>query len=129
MAADSYRRQVSYYQDISGSLTVTTAATSSTLVTARNTSQTIFIQKIHVEVTTSAAQTWSFTDSAGTPVNIVPSVSTAAIAHFDFDFGPLGVPCTAGKNFLLTISSAGAAGQITWEGYQKLSGTTAVSLA
>lgn len=122
--SDPYRRATSFYQDISGNQFVTTAGTTATLVTVKNASYTLYIQKIHIEVTTSAAQTWSFQDSAGSPIPVVPSVSTASIAHFDFDFGPLGVPLTVAKNFVLSISAAGAAGWVSWEGYQKLTVVT-----
>jgi hypothetical protein len=124
--SDPYRRRTSFYQDISGAFNVGTATTTTTLVTARNANYTIWIQKLHIEVTTSAVQTWTFADSAGTPVNIVPAVSTSSIAHFDFDFGPEGVPLTLGKNFVLTISAAGAAGWVSWEGYSVLANGTAV---
>src|SRR5882672_6727696 len=84
--------------------------------------QTIFIQKIHVEVTTLAAsELWTFQDGAGVPIPIVPSVSAAAVAHFDFDFGPDGVPCTEATAFVLNITGAvGAVGWITWEAFKKL---------
>lgn len=117
---EPYRRKRTFYQDISGSLLVAAAATTSTLVTVRNGNNTLYVQRVHIEVTTTGAFTWSFQDSAGTPIPIVPSVSTAAVAHFDFDFGPEGVPCTVGKNLVLSISAAGAAGWVTWEGYSKL---------
>lgn len=117
---DTYRRNRVYYQDISGTLSVVAATDDTTLVTNGKVNDSIFIQKLHIEVTAGAAgRTWTFKDSAGTPVNIVPSVDASAIAHFDFDFGPNGVPCTAAKDFLLDVSSAGAAGWISWEGYQK----------
>ena len=117
MAADAYLKQRMVYQDISGNLHTLAGTTTTTLVTNTKTTEQIFIQKIHIEITTGAAQTWSFQDS--TPTDIVPAVSVAAIAHFDFDFGPLGVPCALAKNFVLTISAAGAVGWTSWEGYQK----------
>jgi len=82
--------------------------------------QTIFIQKIHVEVTTLAAsELWTFQDGAGIP--LVPAVSAGAIAHFDFDFGPDGVPCSEATAFVLNVTGAvGAIGWITWEAFKKL---------
>jgi|SRR5882672_1146350 len=80
----------------------------------------IRIQKIHVEVTApTGAELWTFQDGAGIP--IVPSVSAAAIAHFDFNFGPDGVPCSVGTAFVLNITGAtGARGWITWEAARSL---------
>lgn len=121
---EPYRRKRTFYQDISGSLFVAAAATTSTLVTDRNANNTLYIQKVHIEITTTGAFTWTLQDSAGSPVPIIPAVSTAAVAHFDFDYGPEGVPCTVGKNLVLSISAAGAAGWVTWEGYQKLTVVT-----
>lgn len=120
---EPYFRNRHFFQKISGNLNVLTTTDDTTLVTNPRAADTIFIQKIHVEITFgSAAKTWTFKDSAGTPVLIVPSIDASAIAKFDFDFGPDGVPCTEGKNFLLDVSAAGAGGWITWEGYQKLTG-------
>ena len=117
--SEPYRRKVTFYQNISGALNVAAATTTTTLVTGK-TSDTIFIQKLHFEITTgSAAKTWTIQDSNGTPVVIVPSVDASAVAHFDFDFGPEGVPLTEAKNLVLSISAAGAVGWVTWEGYSK----------
>ncbi len=117
--SEPYRRLRASYKDISGNRFIATTDSSVITLATGTTNDTIFVQKIHIEVTTSNAQTWTFQDSAGSPVPIVPSVSTASVAHFDFDFGPNGVPCTVGTNFNVSISGAGAAGWIAWEGYSK----------
>ena len=124
--ADAYRLERQYNQDVSSTLRVTTTTDDTTLVTARNASYTLFLQKLHVEVTTgSASKTWTFEDSASTPVALVPSVDASAIAHFDFDFGPRGIPLTEGKNFVLNVSATGAAGWVSYEMYQRLSSPVA----
>lgn len=116
---EPYNKHRTFHQNVSGNLSVGTATDDSTLVTLKA-SNTIYLQKLHVEVTAgSGAVTWTFKDSAGTPINLVPAVSAAAIAHFDFDFGPQGIPLTEGKSFLLDVSATGAAGWITWEAYMK----------
>lgn len=126
--SDPYRRYTSFYQDVSGSFRVLAAdGGPDTLVTVRNANYTLNLQKVHIEVTTTGAFTWTFQDSAGTPVPLVPSISTAAIAHFDFDFGPKGIPLTLGKNLVLSISGAGAVGWVAWEGYSQLANATAVA--
>lgn len=122
--SEPYHRKRTFYQSINAAFNILAATDDTTLVTVRNANHTLFLQKLHVEITASSAgKTWTFKDSAGTPILLVPSIDAGAIAHFDFDFGPDGIPLTQGKNFLLDVSAAGAGGWITWEGYQKLTAT------
>lgn len=125
---DGAWRRRTFYQDISGNLTMAATDSSTTLVTVKNTSHTLFIQRVVVYITTDAAQSWAFVDSNGTPladckVTTSPGVDT----RWDFDFGDDGIPCTSGKNFVLTASGAGLAGRIVWYGYAKLNNATAVA--
>jgi hypothetical protein len=120
--SEAYRRKQTFYADISGDYRVLATDTGTIALASGKANDTIYVQKIHIEVTTinGGGELWSFKDSAGTPLDIVPSIATSAIAHFDFDFGPNGVPCTEGKDFNLVISVAtGAVGRISWEGYRK----------
>ena len=123
-SAEGLRR---FYRDISGSLVAAASATTSTLVTAKNANSTIFIQNIVVYVTTDAAQSWTFQDSASTPV-VVAAVTTSpgVNTRWEFDFGDVGMPLTEGKNFVMNVSAAGLAGNIEWYGYSKLSSAIAV---
>lgn len=116
-----------HYTDKSMDLTVLAATDDSTLITAKSANHQIFVQRITIEITTYSAKTWLFKDSAGTPVEVklisipaaavaLPSESNSMIA----DFGPKGLPLTVGKNLLLDVSAAGAAGRITVEAYEKL---------
>lgn len=116
---EPYRRLRTFYQDASGSFNVLAASTTTTLVT-EPINDTIYLQKAHFEIiTTSAGKTWTLEDSAGTPIVLIPSIDASAVAHFDFDFGPNGIPLTQGKNLVLLISAAGAGGWVTWEAYSK----------
>lgn len=119
-----YRR---WFPDVSDSLKVTATTGDSTLVTVRDANHTIFLQKVHMSVTgPSAGKTWQVTDSASNPVEISgPFGADVDGAHFDRDFGAKGIPLTEGKNLRLDVSDTGAAGLVTWEGYQKLTRTTA----
>lgn len=119
--SEPYKRYREWHEDISGSLNVSTAGVTSTLVTAKSQDHCIFIQKVHTRVTTlSAGKSWKLEDSNGTPKPVSGAMPTdAAPATFDLDFGAVGLPLTAGKNFVNTISAAGAAGTITWEGYMR----------
>lgn len=125
---EPYRENRTFYQDVSGTLSVVAATDDTTLVTVKSVNNTLYLQKLHIEVTAnSAGKTWTFKDSAATPVLLVPAIDAGAgIAHFDFDFGPNGIPLTQGKNFLLDVSAAGAVGWVSWEMYEK---KTAVAAA
>ena len=117
---DPYLHNREFFGSVSGNYRV--AATDTGLITLVPLIllQTIFLQKLHIEVTTLfAAELWTFQDGAAVP--LVPSVSAAAVAHFDFDFGPDGVPCTEATALVLNITGAvGAVGWITWEAFKKL---------
>jgi len=119
-----YRQRLKWWQNISGSLQVGAATDDTTLVTARDAFHTIFIQKITWTITTvSAGKTWTFKDSAGTPVPIKNGIPTDVLMQDSVDFGPDGYALSQGKNFLLDVSAAGAAGTITWTGYMKPTAT------
>lgn len=127
--SDPYRRYTSFYQDASDARRILAADTGViTLAANPNANDTIFVQKIHIEITTvnAGGELWTFQDSNGTPVAVAPAISTAAIAHFDFDFGPKGVPLTQAKTFDINITVAtGAVGWVTWEAYRKRTGVAA----
>ena len=123
--ADGYRR---FYQDISGKSVFTTSTDDTTLVTVRNASHTIYIQRIIGYVTTDAAQSVVFTDSNGTPFKIAEiATSPGDETRWDFDFGDAGIALTEGKNFLANVSATGLALNIVWYGYSKLTVPTAAA--
>jgi hypothetical protein len=117
-----YQRQ---YTSKNATATILAATDDTTLVTAKSANHTIYVQKIHI--TTYSAKTWNFEDSNGTPKDIahvsIPAAAVAlpsesnAIVH---DFGPEGIALTEGKNLVLDVSAAGAAGIVTVEAYEKL---------
>lgn len=117
---DPYLHNREFFGSVSGNYRVAAVDTGPIVLVPTIPANSIFVQKLHIEVTTIAgAELWTFQDGAGIP--IVPSVSAAAIAHFDFDFGPDGVPCTEATAFVLNITGAtGGAGWVTWEGFKKL---------
>lgn len=114
---DLYTRKRLTYQDISGSTVIATGDSATVAAVALATNHTFYIQKIHVEIITGSAKTWTFQDTAGSPV-IVATVDTTSAGHVDRDFGPTGYALTEEKGFSIAISGAGAAGKITWEGYK-----------
>lgn len=126
MAGD-YRFYQRQYTDKSTDLNVLAATDDTTLITAKSVAHQIFVQKISVNISTYSAKTWQFEDSAGTAVPIANlSIPAAAVAlnsessTIVYDFGPKGFPLTVGKNLVLNVSAAGAAGQIHVEAYEKL---------
>ncbi len=122
---DPYLHNREFFGSVSGNYHVLNSDTGLVTLVPAVPAHTLFIQKLHIEVTTlTGAELWTFQDGAGVP--IVPSVSAGAISHFDFDFGPDGVPCTESAAFVLNITGAvGAIGWVTWEGFKKLTLGTA----
>ena len=117
-SADGYR---TFHRDVSGSLNVATTTGDTTLVTVKNTSSTIYIQRIIGYVTTDAAQSISFEDTATTPVSLAKiTTSPGDETRWDFDYGDEGFPLTEGKNFNMNVSAAGLEVNVKWYGYSKL---------
>lgn len=83
------------------------------------TGHTLFVTRILVAVTTDAAQTFTFQDSASTPIVIAKTKASPGIGPIDFDFGDDGTPLTEAKSFDLNISAAGLAARVHAEGYYR----------
>lgn len=116
-SAEWYRRT---HTDVSTSGIIAAATGGATDVPAvPSTKHTLFLQKITVNIKTSAAQTISFQDDAGTPVvALFIEASAAAGVIREVDFGAEGFALTEGKN--LDISGvAGPAYSYSVEGYAK----------
>ena len=123
LSADGYRR---FYQDRTTEQVMTTSTDDTTLITARSTGHTIFIQRVIVYITTDAAQSWVFEDSNSSAKKFCEvTTSPGDETRWDFDFGEEGVPCTEGKNFLVNVSSTGLAGHIKVYAYEKLTAIVA----
>jgi len=124
---DGYEKQRTTYQDVSGTLKATTTTDDTTLVTVRNAYTTIYVQQVIVYITTDAAQSWSFEDSASTPVVACKVTTSPGVdSRWAFDFGPIGKPLTEAKNFVLNVSAVGLAGHIEWYAYSKLTSPMAM---
>lgn len=89
---------------------------------------TLYIQRIAVHLTTTAAQSLTFQDTAGTPIVLakLPNSATVGDQHILLDSDE-GVPCTEGKSLDMVASAAGLAGSVWIEGYLKQTGTIADS--
>lgn len=116
----------SFYQDISGNLQFTASTGTTTLATVKNSNYTLYIQRIVVFFTTSAAQSVTFDDTSNTYSIAVIPASPGVDTRWDFDFGDAGMPLASGKSFEINMT-AGNAGVLTYYGYQKLNNATAVA--
>lgn len=123
-----YRRQ---YSDKTTDFIAVAATDDSTVISAKSAGHTIYVQKITVHITTYSAKTWTFEDSAGTPVPIghisIPAAAVALPSESNsmvLDYGPKGIALTAGKDLKLMMSAAGAAGAVHIEAYEKLTAVT-----
>lgn len=116
------------YKDKSTTLQILAATDDQASFIAPKTSlHQLYIQRIVVSITTYSAKTWTFQDSAGTPVPIyhisIPAAAAALPSEsggFTIDFGDAGVALTVGQGLSLDVSAAGAAGIIRVEAYEKL---------
>ena len=124
MAGDYSRRRITY-QDVSSSTSVVVGTADYTLITGK-TNYTIYVQRIIMWVTTSAAQNMSFEDSTtGLRIGNIPSAPGDS-TRWDFDFGPEGRPLTVSENLVLNASAAGNVGHVEVLAYLK---QTAVAAA
>lgn len=104
-------------------LAADTSAAHADIITPKSANHTIYIQRISFAPTTYAAQTLTFRDDAGTPVEIgfmsIPAAApTTGICQYVIDYGPQGTPLTKGKNLDVIISAAGPAGRLVVEAYE-----------
>ena len=89
-----------------------------------------FIQRIIVYITTSSTPSWVFEDSNSSARKIAEvTASPGDETRWDFDFGDRGFALTEGKNFLVNVSATGNAGNIIWEGYERLTAPVAAASA
>lgn len=107
-----------------GQLNFSTAQTTVQLKAVKDSSHTIYIQRVIVFIKTDAADSITFQDDSGTPVVVgVVTSSPGVDTRWDFDYGEQGIALTTGANFEAVFSAAGLAGTIVFYGYQKGSGT------
>lgn len=105
-----------------------TAGPVTDLLTPKDATYTLYIQRITVAPTTYSAKTLTFQDDATSPVPIgfisIPASAPTAGGRQDYtiDFGEEGTPLTEGKNLDLSLSGAGVAGRIHIVGYQDIIG-------
>lgn len=104
---------------------VTTDATKD--LVALRTNYTLYVQRVTYVPTTVAAQAITVKDNAGTPV-LVALIPASQATPYVADFGPEGLPITAGVKLFATCT-AGPGGRFKVEGYYKLSSVIAHTAA
>lgn len=116
--AGSYRSQ---FQDMTTQKSITTGVDGSAnpLITVKDAYHTIYVQRITVSVTTANAGTYTFRDSADTPVLVFGVPTNAAVGDHHVDFGDKGYGLTEGKDLDLAMSGAGPGAVVVVEAYQK----------
>jgi hypothetical protein len=127
MALDLFSRYRTQFKDVSGSTVLAVgdnlSATPRVLRSPRNAKYTIYVQRIVVHVTTDNAATQTFQDDASTVLIIAKTKASPGIGPIVFDFGAEGRALGEGKDFELANSGAGLVADITWEAYERPTGT------
>jgi len=128
MAGD-YTKFTRHYENKTTDIDITALTPDpTTLITVRNASYQIFIQKASLVVTTYVASVITLQDHTTSRVygtfNIPASApSTAGNADYVLDFGPQGTPVLLGDSVDVLITPVGAVGILHVEAYQRLGKT------
>lgn len=89
---------------------------------------TLYIQRIAVHLVTTAAQSLTFQDTAGTPIVIAKFPNSSVVGPvIELLESEEGIPLTEGKSLDMVASAAGLAGSVWIEGYLKQTGTISES--
>ena len=114
---DNYR---GIYQPFSADLFAATGdAVSNVTLAGARTGHTIFVRYLIIVITTSAAQSITVYDNAGTPRTIAVLPNSSAVGAHVFDFGEEGVALTEGQLLRVNQSAAGNAFALHVEGYYR----------
>jgi hypothetical protein len=118
------------FQDVSVSAVVEAAdnhsATAKALITGKE-GWTVYVQRILISVTTTAATTQEIQDTDDVP--IAGLAATPALGAHEWDFGEVGFALTADEGLEYTNSGAGVACAIQVQAYMKRTEGAAVSQA
>lgn len=122
---DRYQQKLSAFTNVSTAFNLAATATGTKKLISAITGYIIYVQKISVSVFTSAAQSLTFQDNAGTPV-VVGFMPNSQTAPFLIDFGPEGYPLTESKELDMVISAAGVGAAIQITAYARATGVANV---
>jgi hypothetical protein len=128
MRIDSAAALRRLYKNVSTTLAMTAGVDpSGALIASPGSKYTIYLQKLVVMVTTDAAPTLTFRDSAGTPVPVSGTPANPGTGEFVLCDLTEGIPLTQGKALDIVASAAGLAGLVTVEAYARLTGVATAS--
>lgn len=97
------------------------------LIAAPLSTDTIMVQKICCNVTTDAATSQTFQDTAGTPIVLGAVKVSPGLGMNIFDFGTEGFALTPGKGLDYKNSAAGVACAISVQAYTKKTPDAAIT--
>lgn len=117
------------YQDVSAQAQTVAADSGVKALVAGITGWQIFIQRILVNVTTSAAQTVTFRAATTETIVLGAVPSAPGVGVREFDFGEKGWALPVGEGLEQSLSAAGLAFAVVVQAYAKLPADTAVPLA
>lgn len=117
MAGDYFKLRLTY-KDCSTSAAFAAADGNTTLIAGRA-NYTIYVQKIFVKISTSAAQAITFEDSNSSQKYVAKIPSAPGVdTQWTFDFGEEGEPLTSAKSLMMDMT-AGNAGHVEVLAYFK----------
>ena len=117
MSSTSYNFIPRVYHSANGQWDFDVSSDTTNIQAVYTPTHTIFVQRIIVWITTSAAEGITFQDETGFEIAAVDT-SPGANTRWDFDFGERGVSLTAGSDLQAVFSDPGLAGHMEWYGYQ-----------
>lgn len=120
--AGDYVHYRQMYADKCADADLLAADTAKTLVVPKTAKYVLYIQKITYTPGTAAAQAITFRDTTGTPI-VLAVVPASQTLPWQADYGPKGKPLAAGKS-LVSANTAGPAGSIHVEAYERMEGVT-----
>jgi hypothetical protein len=117
------------YQDVSAQAQTVAADSGVKALIAGRTGWTVYVQKIRINVTTTAAQTATVRAATTETVVLATVPSDPGIGVREFDFGEDGWALPSGEGLEQSLSAAGLAFAITVQAYMKLTPNTAITAA
>lgn len=124
-APDVFLRK--YHRDLSKALQfATTYNGSDPFITVPGAKYVIYIQKILVNITTSAARTLTVQDDGSSPRVFATVPSAPGVGILEFDFGAEGMAAQVGENIDIAVSGTGLAGWIEISAYARIPPTEGV---
>ena len=125
LSAEARRR---VFRDMTKTVSLVAADTTQDAFLAKRANHRIWVQRVIGYVTTDSAQSITFQDDAGTPLEVATiTTSPGDETRWDFDYGDVGFPLGENQDLDISLSAAGLAGNIVVYAYQAPSAVFATS--